>query len=230
MKRVKGYCPVGLIGAGKDTFFEIARETYPQLGRGAFADELKEMAQSLGLLFLSSFVEALRDKGFFIGPEQEFEFVEICTRILRERDKRYLREVYQHLGTREVRERFGEDSWVRALFAAKAPEENPLTVTDGRFHNEVDALQAIAYQPAFLDVDFDVLVKRYKEKYLPSTASIGEATAEYSSKLKHRSEALARELAGKGSEGPYPVIPNSGTKEEFCKAIKSFLEQYPLEG
>jgi hypothetical protein len=229
MTPVKGYAPIGLMCSGKDTFFEVVKEFQPHVRRAAFADELKNMAESLGRLYLEAFCRVLtEDNAFFDGDRNAERFFDLCVEPLVTRDKHYMRDIFQQLGTEGVRNRFGENSWVKAFQNAYDLENNPLVVTDCRFPNEADFLVSMGYQPVVLEVDQGVLVARYRKRFMSSDTSFGGAMDDFQKKQQHVSEKFARGILALGADGPYPRVKNHGTLDAFRGSVKSFLEGYPL--
>lgn len=141
------YPVIGLVGparSGKDTFADILVRDHG-FAKVAFADELRVAASKLdpivGLRRSIRFSYESTEDDYWIRYNEA-----ICTDGYEAAKDKYpeLRRVLQQLGTEVIRDQDPE-FWIRACLKTidTLRRDQPVVVTDCRFHNELDAIMGI---------------------------------------------------------------------------------------
>ena len=228
---VRGYVPIGHIAAGKDTFFSIVQERYPCVVQGAFATELKRMSRSLGHLYKAAFRALFVDKGVTLsrGNDHFVTWNSVVSEAIDNLDKTYFRGILQQLGTEEVRNRFGQDSWVEALRNTSPLDQGKMVITDCRFPNEIRCLEELGYLPVLLNVQLDVLERRFHTLYNSGGMTLEQASAKYRELLAHGSEGMTKDLLNQTIPNSYTVVENNGSLADFRSKVYQLMDEYPIE-
>lgn len=109
----------GKKGSGKDTFYDIIIEKYPEYQNVKFADKLKEICANLTGLPIEYFY----NRKHYSYYMKEWGMT--------------IREMMQRLGTDALRDNFDKQIWIKSAFS-NITENQSTVITDVRFENEAD--------------------------------------------------------------------------------------------